>query len=185
MSLMLLHLTFCDEESSTLTSSIVVFSEIIGTLCYTHRIISHDPQKKDWKYHDADHTCKARKYFPYHLSKGDLSQLFYISVFVYERLTRQKTTEFKVLYTLAQTIYLVFSSVQVTEDFFFVQRLLLWLIQTSPKLCRETKEFASQKIYFKKMCSCYGEKIWFLSSSMHFNSYSIIVNKASPFGWNG
>lgn len=66
-------------------------------------------------------TLEARKYFSFYLSKGNLSQLFHLSVFVYEGLTRQKTTEFKVLYTLAQTIYLVFSSVQVTEVFLFVQ----------------------------------------------------------------
>lgn len=60
-------------------------------------------------------TCQARKYFPNYLSKGNLSQLFHVSLFVFERLTRQKTTEFKVLYTLTQTIYLVFSSGWVTK----------------------------------------------------------------------
>lgn len=107
-------------------------------------------------------TLEARKYFSFYLSKGNLSQLFHLSVFVYEGLTRQKTTEFKVLYTLAQTIYLVFSSVQVTEVFLFVQWIQQWLIQTEPKLYREAGEFVLLLITIsRKYILTTVRKIWF------------------------
>lgn len=131
-------------------------------------------------------TLEARKYFSCYLSKGNLSQLFHLSVFVYEGLTRQKTTEFKVLYTLAQTIYLVFSSVQVTEVFLFVQWIQQWLIQTEPKLYREAGEFVLLLITIsRKYILTTVRKFDSLSSSLHFNSCNIIVNKASWFGLNG